>query len=491
MFDYLQKYKNLPKDLRDKISTPAVLSMIAGLEKKYNVNLAAVIIKAVVKDIDANNLINYFIQEFKLDQIKAAALADELNKKVFSEISAYFNKAGEVPLPKEVGAKSAKTEQPVSQSAKDIFIPISKINIADKKIGGANFFFSAEDEEEIRKLAKNMDGSMISHSNKEQKEEIINEIIKEVKINFGSGLLASRFKAIIRTYVRGIRDRVDTRESLIKPIEQGGLSFDEESTDKVILIANQIIKKRNIKIAADVNQKNFSGDRQPIPNPPLPEELKLKTNLIKDIGLRDIAYNFKESLKKSKNNENFRTLDTAHELAPLLPKIAKSTPIKKNIEEEKFKKQATGSFIISKPENNNKIDEHPSIINIRPPKELIGKIKMEDIKSMPRVMGPIDELRSMNLVNFRRINNQPFLSAQKIKEKISLLEEEEYGKKIEGIRAWRQSPLYKLYLSIGQESISNNKPINAIIEERKDKNNIYLTGQEFEAIMDLNKSLRF
>jgi len=73
----------------------------------------------------------------------------------------------------------------------------------------------------------------------------------------------------------------------------------------------------------------------------------------------------------------------------------------------------------------------------------------------------------------------------------NLLEEEDYAKKLEGIKLWRRSPINKLYLEIGSLSISENKPVDVIIEERKLNNQEYLTADEFNAIMDLNKSLRF
>jgi hypothetical protein len=96
----------------------------------------------------------------------------------------------------------------------------------------------------------------------------------------------------------------------------------------------------------------------------------------------------------------------------------------------------------------------------------------------------------MDLINFRRLDKDPLKSAEKIKNKISLLEED-YGKKLEGVKFWRQSPIYRLYLEIGRLSISENKPVDVIIEKRRMNNQECLTAEEFKVIMDLNKSLRF
>jgi hypothetical protein len=49
----------------------------------------------------------------------------------------------------------------------------------------------------------------------------------------------------------------------------------------------------------------------------------------------------------------------------------------------------------------------------------------------------------------------------------------------------------RLYLSIGEKSISENKPIDVIIEEKRNKGEDYLTLDELKSVMDLNKRLRF
>ena len=119
------------------------------------------------------------------------------------------------------------------------------------------------------------------------------------------------------------------------------------------------------------------------------------------------------------------------------------------------------------------------------------KVKVEDVKYVPRVMSPLDELKYLDLVNFRRLDKEPGKIVEKIKNKIDLLAEDGYGLRLEGVKFWRMSPVSRLYLEIGRLSISRNKPVDVIIEERKIAGGEFLTSEEFKAIMDLNKSLRF
>ena len=148
--------------------------------------------------------------------------------------------------------------------------------------------------------------------------------------------------------------------------------------------------------------------------------------------------------------------------------------------------------IIEKPKETA-VPGRVSMAQARSEASLPGKTRMDDIKYVPKtkLTGPVDELGEMSLIDFRRLSDDPAVAATSIKGKIKLLEEDNYSQRLLGIKAWRESPLYKLYLSIGQESIGEHKSIEAVIIDRLKANAEYLTQEEFNAIMDLNKDLRF
>ncbi len=405
MLGYLQKFNNLPDALKQKVSNAEAMKKIEALEKKYNIPLAALIMKVMVKEVDLENSREYLLKE-NLTEQQAENLALDLKKDIFS----------------------FKREEPKAKSA--------------------NFFFSPEDEEEVRKLAEQIVKSENSAMAAESADDKLKKIISMAQINFGSADLAGRFSQILRTYLRGIRNKLDTKASLIKPFSNGGLSFDEDSADKVMALADKVL-----------NSKSAMPIIKPLPKIKIPELEK-----------RDAAYDFSKLAAK---------LDTAHELAPLTPKVVKKEPEKEKIPEKKeIPAVERKNTVIKKrfeSENSNSGN----------------KTKIEDVKYIPRVMEPIDEIKYMDLKNFRRLDSDPFKSADKIRSKINLFEEENYGKRLESIKLWRSSPINKLYLETGNLSIGGNKPVDVIIEERKRNNQEYLTADEFKAIMDLNKSLRF
>jgi len=395
MLEYLKKFNALPAEVKAKVSSKEAIAAIEALEKKYQVALAALVMKVMVKEVALGELAAYLVKE-NLGKIRAEELTRELKEKIFSFLDA------QTPAVK-----------------------------------GASFFFSADDEAEIRELAKNIgqpakiEEPVVPVVPVERKLE---EVIRRAQINFGSVELADRFSQILKTYLRGIRNRLETKMTLVKPFLNGGLSFDHDSAEKVMVLADKAIKAKPGEIMA------------PPPKIKLPE--------LAAIG-REAAYDFSR-LKK---------LDTGHEL-PAPPKPAAPPAaagqmplIKRRFEAENLS-QST-------------------------------KARIEDVKFVPKVMGPIDEIKYLDLTAFRRLGGDPFKTAEKIKSKLALLEEESYGKRLEGIKAWRLSPIFKLYLALGGLSISANKPIDVIIEERKLAGGEYLTADEFRAIMDLNKNLRF
>jgi hypothetical protein len=90
MLEFLQKFNNLPIELREKVSAPAVMQSISEIEKKYSISLATLIMKVMVKDIKVADLEKYFTFEYNLADKQAELLAIELKKKIFFDVSDYL-----------------------------------------------------------------------------------------------------------------------------------------------------------------------------------------------------------------------------------------------------------------------------------------------------------------------------------------------------------------------------------------------------------------
>jgi len=122
-----------------------------------------------------------------------------------------------------------------------------------------------------------------------------------------------------------------------------------------------------------------------------------------------------------------------------------------------------------------------------------NKLKMSDIgtKKMRQVISPVEELREITLIIFRRLSDNPIEAAQRIINKIYSFEKESLIKRAMAVKYWRQSEVYKLYLEVGRSSMEKNIPVEKIIENKILANEKTLTNEEFKAISDLNKKIRF
>lgn len=499
MLAYLEKFNKLPAEVKQKISSPEIVAKITQLEKEYGVKLAILIIKIITKETTLSDLENKLV--ISLGTINAKKLINILQIEIFQNLVDGLNLGQDEE-------KKLLAEQSVVKYAGDGETSNQLPAVKETVIKGASFFFSSDDEAEIRELTKKIG----SYSKNTLPEEILlNQIIDQVKIYFSAESLVERFKQFLKTYLRGIRSRLEIKQTLIKSFEFGGLSFDEDSAEQVLVIVDKNLKNPN-------QQQEL---KQPI-GVSVSEVKKDVAISSKNIGMRDFEYDL-SSLVKQKKDEP-KTAESPVEgssmtLAEKADSLAgDSAMITKDIKQEFIQlpsvvvkavepvklveKKATQKVVLTQKieeskqeqktlQKNNNLSAQPTQPIFRSKTTLDNKIKMEDVKFAPRIMSPLDELKYLNLINFRRLGLDEKKIIEKIKEKINLLEGESYAKRLGGIKAWRSSFVNKIYLDMGRDSISNNKPINVIIEERKKKNKDFLTVLEFEAISDLNKSLRF
>ena len=210
-----------------------------------------------------------------------------------------------------------------------------------------------------------------------------------------------------------------------------------------------------------------------------------------DFGARDLDYDFSKMNSKSSDivenkkevvvNDTIKNIESSKNRFNILEK--KEEQSSDNIDKE-----------VKMPDFSIKKEDSPKIINPPRVKEVAkagGKIKMEDVKYVPKLMGPVDELREMDLVNFRRLSTDPRGAANKINDKIQFLESESYSQRLSGIKAWRQSPVNRMYLQAGTESMDGEGHIKDVLKSKNMNDSDFLNEEEVEAIMELNRKLRF
>ena len=476
MITYLEKYNQLPDDVKQGISTPAIIAAIEELEKKYEVTLATVVMRVMVKDISLVDLPKFFAFEYDLDPRRAEKLVDEMQEKIFRNVGNYLGISID---PAKTGGAFA-SGVPGSASA------------AEPSIRSSNFFFSTEDEEEVKELAKRLkiaevENEAVKQESAERTNAQVDKIINKIGFNFSSEELHQRFRKVIYTYVKGVRSRIDARQTLLKNVKVGGLGLNDALANKALKIADEIKAVDRIMAPAAAGE--------PVETPAAGEPVEAAAERMPTID-RDLPYDFRPlagaaapAAPAPEATEPKLSLEEINRLAMAVPEAPLSAPTidKSELEGLSIDLSAKEEAPVPAPSLAPPLSA-PMIMN-RPP--IMNRTRLEDVKKVPKLSGPVDELKDLDLVNFRRLNSDPGKAAAKIKEKLQLLEDETYEKRRLGIKAWRESPVNREYLSIGRESIASNRGVEDIIEARRQNSQETLSYSEFLAIMDFNKSIRF
>lgn len=416
MFDYLNKFNSLNSNLKLIVTSPQALEIIEKLEKEFNVNLASLIMKIMIKEVDVKQLPIFISAEFNLDPDRSKLLANKIIKNVLYPAADYLS----LDLPKE--------------------------------------------------------------------NPMLDEIILKLKLKFKNDNHRSRFLSILNKYIIGAKDRHAVREMLISEFKKEELDLTDKTIDDIFSAVENIkIKeysevKKNLKVEDDVLRKIEKLGHGQISPKPQPKLLEDKEPILE---LAPVKENFELDILPIIDKEVKKDILSPENLTNLLDNLKNINTKKEEVIPEK---PVIEKKVIEPKIQPKEIPVVKPIVNL--PLTNNGKIKMSDIKTI-KVTGPIDELKFMDLVNFRRLSVNPKEIFVKIKQKLEILKNIDYGKMLEGVKAWRQSPVNKLYLKMFFKASDEGKSIIEVIEELKDSNQDYLTYEEIEALIEFNRNLLF
>ncbi|MBI4093039.1 MAG: hypothetical protein HY420_03905 [Candidatus Kerfeldbacteria bacterium] len=307
-----------------------------------------------------------------------------------------------------------------------------------------------EDHQEIAEHAERLSGLAVEPNVHAIVPEAVQNIINKAGLKFADEHLEQRFASIITSRLKGIRRPAEAVELLTRAIKIGGLGYDQALADRIINEANAVAERFHdrgeVKKIAE-EQKLVNAPPMPLP-PKVPE-------------------------------------------AP--PPVYASTqpPATSPGLPPPFRPAIIGAPAAVR------INEPPSPVALPPlPTAALRPVvsdrpQVSDIRGTSRLVGPVEELHNMTLVDYRRLGQTAVQCVRRVYEKIQRLGLESFSKKAEGIRAWRESEVYRLYLNIGQESLLANKAIRQIVGDRQTAGKPTLSEEEFMLVADLNKKLRF
>ncbi len=399
---------------------------------------------------------------------------------------------------------------------------------APLNVSKPNFAFDEEDEEEVKNI--NMpENKTPSPATYDEASELI---IKQFNFTDPDEVINKRLKNIIISRLRDARDDMETFEVLQKGRKVGGMEF------------NLDLSRQLMKLIKENDRHNYLET----PSAPATPRISFPSyNSGKNKGLIDLKEVAKEELNKRIVREPIKLAG----LEELIKKEAASevsyqpltAPVKPKMEAPKVKLEMgeeDGLPVIrmpddlmikpkvmplSKPEakeaEKEKKIENISVNQVKKPDikkdeeplpplqpaPFVGQVKslpprtspagasrkptLDDVKFVKNLYGPIEEMAYMTLIDFRRLGASIDERISKIEERIKLLESESYTKRIQAIEAWNKNEVNRFYRLLGQASMSEGRSIKEIVEARQKEGKPTLSLEEFEAVMDLNRKLRF
>jgi len=358
-------------------------------------------------------------------------------------------------------------------------------------------------------------------------KEIMEGLKKEAGLKLGERQV-KRFEEIILNRLRDIRDDQETQDMLTRSVKIGGVDLDYNQAQKVGQALKQKIAdyqaegidlsalaSRELASQAEIYQQEGVAEQE-IDVAAKPAKLEIIAPRAEEKNIEDLLQEKKTPFEQlAKKEEIKKELSQGNEIAnPLVAEIEKESSFAKALEDKEEFLESREELMappeiqapqlkdppVSQPveikeptwEKTETLNQDQEIAPVSSPiirktePENFSRPKVEDVKFAAKLVGPVEELASLSIADFRRISRKPEQAAAKILDKLELLAEESLLKKEQGIYALKSSALYKAYADVMNAAMLQGKTLEQIIAD-----NPLMSFDEFKAIRDLNKNLKY
>jgi len=439
---YISKLNRLSPALQAQLSDDKFLAKIDGLEEQYGIKAVLLLLDLLLNELDYSSLDDKLIADYGFNIFLAKEIKGRFGE-LIEELGSAMSGAESTPKPAEIKIEPIKAVKKIKAQPVDF----------------STSSFSDSDEAEVKKYLAQTPKETIDYA------ALTREIISQFSYKPDNEIIAKRLENIILARVKEIRDDLETKEVLLKGKKVGGLEFTEDQADDLLGLIRRYASQAPIKMidTDDVLVKlPTSAASQP--------KIEMEDGLpVVKMPVEPINVKQSQKLSDADNIRGNNELPAGQNNVKIKPVIEKSLPAP---QPQPFD---TGKMI---PE---------SVLNAK----TALKPNLDDVKLERKTMGPIDELENMTIIEFRRLAGDQQSAVGKLKEKINLLEKEGFNRRLEGINAWQKNEVNKFYRLLGQLSMSEGKSIEDVIKERLIGGKPTLALDEFNAVMELNRDLRY
>jgi hypothetical protein len=500
MFDYLQQFNKLPKELRDKVSSPAAMEILSSLEGKYGVSLAMVVMQIMVKQIPVRNLTAYFMTEMGLSADKAQSLNQELQERLLFSVSTYLGlKPLPVLSPEEKELQVLMKDNAIVLPSQDLMTRCRQILMTFRKGIRTKIDTRAALERAVSQGGLGLDAAAADRLLRALEQPVSNNFLAPPAVSAAITDLVNKAEA----------GAYDFKAALASgQIKAPAALADKFKAAPIKLDPSHELEAPDQELSLPTPPVPYMAPPVAVPTPPSPsltlESLSAPVGNLTNTVVKEVKPLVMETpvAVKTDNLENDKNQFVANELKPALEAEAsfKKAPVASaGLWAKLFKGKSPkpddslGKIISSSSHLEAAVlaATQAATISPRPAASSETRTRMEDVRSRPKVMGPLEELRYLDLTNFRRLGNNPKEITAKIVMKIRLLEKDGYDRMVEGVQSWRQSPVNRIYVRLAQEAVAKGMTLREIIAARQADNKETLSMDEIEAIVAMNSQLMF
>ncbi|MEO5927079.1 MAG: hypothetical protein ABIO72_00210 [Patescibacteria group bacterium] len=325
--------------------------------------------------------------------------------------------------------------------------------------------------------------------------------------------LAKRLRNVISSRLRDVRSQLELKQLLMRDTKVGGLGLKADEADGLAKQIEDAYTEFHNVISQEEKGK-IEGQL---------EEQKQKIEIRRKQEAEEHAKWFEEKIRARKTGEAQKTqvLENMKRImggqtTPLEMPVHPVDAKEQRMETEKFgplvpagqasvnskqgvasSKPVAGSSKQSVAEPNRNT---PAVLKVSPATMKLaeaaaassGKPTLDGMSyAGPQLVGPIGELKKLTVAEFRRLSKNPQDAVEKIRQKIEILGQESFEKRIEGVRAFQESPLQGAYMGLVSESFKTLRPVAALADEKRKAGSDTLSSDEIGAIVALNGTLHF
>lgn len=337
-------------------------------------------------------------------------------------------------------------------------------------------------------------------------EALVDAVLLAAPLEGRGEELQKKWRQIILARLKNVRDAAATARVLSATVAEGGLELPATEAERLTGILEKTLrglnaKKQETSVAEKIanvqaRTKELAKDPDQVQKE---KQAELNKRFVGLFGKKAVAEIREETHRELMTEAQAHPNGVPAKIAviaapPVVVKPIEPLPVPVNMPSVPPAPTVTAQYTPKVPERLKQIinAEQPYFSGqpvVAPPPK--AAFKAADIKPPKRLLNPIDELRAMTLVDWRRLSPDASVRVQKIRGKIEAAGADGAPEKLRAISAIQESEPIKIYREILRASIFQQQSFAEAATARQENNLPTLDTAEEEAIRSLLDAIRY